>query len=191
LRSPLLSVADTRTHTVLKTIGPFSNFIRPFTINGSQTLCFVNLNDLLGFEVGDLRDGRKLYRIEVAGFQKGPVKRHGCPSHGIALTPDEKELWVTDGANNRIHVFDATVMPPKQGTPIKLRDMPGWITFSIDGRYAYPSTGEVIDTQTKQIVATLQDEHGRQVQSEKLLEVIFEDGKPVRAGNQFGIGSRQ
>ncbi|MCU1273934.1 MAG: hypothetical protein JWO48_1365, partial [Bryobacterales bacterium] len=191
LRSPLLSVADTRTHTVLKTIGPFSNFIRPFTINGSQTLCFVNLNDLLGFEVGDLRDGRKLYRIEVAGFQKGPVKRHGCPSHGIALTPDEKELWVTDGANNRIHVFDATVMPPKQGTAIKLRDMPGWITFSIDGRYAYPSTGEVIDTQTKQIVATLQDEHGRQVQSEKLLEVIFEDGKPVRAGNQFGIGSRQ
>ena len=81
-------------------------------------------------------------------------------------------------------------MPPKQVTAIKLRDMPGWITFSIDGRYAYPSTGEVIETQTKQIVATLQDEGGRQVQSEKLLEVIFEGGKPVRAGNQFGIGSR-
>jgi DNA-binding beta-propeller fold protein YncE len=191
LRSPLLSVADTTSHTVIKTVGPFSNFIRPFTINGSQTLCFVNLNDLLGFEVGDLRDGKKLYRVEVAGFKKGKVKRHGCPSHGIALTPDEKELWVTDGANNRIHVFDATVMPPKQGMAIPLRDMPGWITFSIDGRYAYPSTGEVIDTQTKQVVATLQDERGHQVQSEKLLEVIFEDGKPVRAGNQFGIGSRQ
>ena len=51
------------------------------------------------------------------------------------LTPDEKELWVTDGANNRIHVFDATVMPPKQVTAIKLQDMPDWVTFSIDGRY--------------------------------------------------------
>ena len=27
-----------------------------------------------------------------------------------------------------------------------LRDEPGWITFSIDGQYAYPSTGDVIDT---------------------------------------------
>ena len=26
------------------------------------------------------------------------MKRHGCPSHGIGLTPDEKELWLADGA---------------------------------------------------------------------------------------------
>ena len=38
-----------------------------------------------------------------------------------------------------------------------MRDQPGWITFSLDGRYAYPSTGEVIDT-TKKIVAALKDE---------------------------------
>jgi len=191
LRSPLLSVADTASHTVTQKVGPFSNVIRPFTINRSQSLCFVNVNDLLGFEVGDLRTGKMLYRVEVEGFQKGPVKRHGCPSHGVGLTPDEREIWVTDGANDRIHIFDATVMPPKQVMNIKLRDMPGWITFSIDGRYAYPSTGEVIDTQTKKIVATLWDETGRQVQSEKLLELVFADGKVVRAGNQFGIGDRQ
>ncbi|HKX00600.1 MAG TPA: YncE family protein [Bryobacteraceae bacterium] len=191
LRSPLLSVADTASHTVVEKVGPFSNVIRPFTINGSQTLCFVNVNELLGFEVGDLRTGKMLYRVEVQGFQKGPVKRHGCPSHGIALTPDEKELWVTDGANDRLHIFDASVMPPKQVTSIVLRDMPGWITFSIDGRFAYPSTGEVIDTHTKKIIATLWDEAGRQVQSEKMLELDFEGDKVVRAGNQFGIGSKK
>ena len=38
------------------------------------------------------------------------------------------------------------------------------------------------------IVATLTDENGTAVQSEKLLEIDFEDGKPVRAGNQFAIG---
>ncbi|MGB8474629.1 MAG: hypothetical protein WCE61_11155 [Candidatus Acidiferrum sp.] len=191
LHSPLLAVADAKTHAVINKIGPFSNFIRPFTINGAQTLAFVNVNDLLGFEVGDIHTGKMLYRVQVTGFQKGPTKRHGCPSHGIALTPDEKELWLADGANNSIHVFDATVMPPKQKMTIKLRDMPGWITFSIDGRFAFPSTGEVIDTGTKRIIATLADEKGRPVQSEKLLEVDFADGKPIRAGDQFGIGQKQ
>ena len=191
LRSPLLSVADTKTHTVVNRVGPFSNVIRPFTINGSQTLCFVNVNELLGFEVGDSKTGKMLYRVEVTGYQKGPTKRHGCPSHGIALTPDEKELWLADSANSSIHIFDATVMPPKQKTSLKLRDQPGWITFSLDGARAYPSTGDVIDTSTKRIVATLEDETGRHVQSEKLLEIDFANSKPVRAGDQFGIGQKQ
>jgi DNA-binding beta-propeller fold protein YncE len=191
LKSKLLSVADTKKHAVVKRIGPFSESIRPFTINGSQTLCFVNVNELLGFEVGDLKTGKMIHRVEVAGFQKGPTKRHGCPSHGIALTPDEKELWLTDAANSRLHIFDATTMPPKQVKSIKLRDQPGWVTFSIDGTSAYPSTGDVIDTRTKRIVGTLEDETGRNVQSEKLLEIVFAGGKPVRAGDQFGIGQRR
>lgn len=191
LHSPELSIADTKTHTVASKVGPFGNVIRPFTINGSETLCFVNVNDLLGFEVGDCKTGKMLCRVEVTGYAKGPTKRHGCPSHGIALTPDEKELWLADAANSSVHIFDATSMPPKQMTSIKLRDQPGWITFSIDGLHAYPSSGEVIDTRTKRVVATLEDETGRHVQSEKLLEVVFSGGKPVRPGNQFGIGQKR
>jgi DNA-binding beta-propeller fold protein YncE len=191
LRSPLLSVADASTHKVVQTVGPFSDFIRPFTINGSSTLVFVNVNKLLGFEVGDLRTGKKLYRVEVQGYKMGPVKRHGCPSHGIAMSPDEREIWVSDGANSAIHVFDATVMPPKQSTTIKVRDQPGWITFSIDGRHVYSSSGEVIDAKTKHIVATLEDEAGRHFGSEKLLEVFIDNNKVVRAGEQFGIGAKR
>ena len=188
LKSPILSIADPRTHAVVGGVGPFSNFIRPFTINANQTLCFVNVNQLLGFEVGDIKTGKMLHRVEVTGYSKGPVKRHGCPSHGIGLTPDEKEIWLSDGANSRIHVFDATVMPPKQVISIALRDQPGWVTFSLDGRYAYPSTGEIVDTKTKKIVATLSDETGRAVQSEKVVEVVFAGGKPSQTGDQFGIG---
>ena len=83
--------------------------IRPFTVNAAQTRCYVNVNELLGFEVGDLTTGKKLHRVEVQGSEKGPVKRHGCPSHGIGLTPDERELWLCDGHNNAVHVFDNTV----------------------------------------------------------------------------------
>ena len=190
LRSPYLTVADTRTHTIAGRVGPFSDSIRPFTVNGGQTLTFVNLNHLLGFEVGDIRTGKKLHRVTVEGFSAGPVKRHGCPSHGIGLTPDEKELWLADGHNNRMHVFDATRMPPKQVASLPVRDQPGWVTFSLDGRYAYPSTGEVFDVATRRIVATLSDESGREVHSEKMLEIDFEGDRPVQAGDQFGIGRR-
>lgn len=188
LKSPLLRVTETKSHTVTHEVGPFSNVIRPFTINGSGTLCFVNVNDLLGFEVGDLVTGKMLHRVEVQGYKKGPTKRHGCPSHGIGLTPDEKELWLCDSFNRRLHVFDATVSPPKQTESILLRDEPGWVTFSIDGHYAYPSTGDVVDTATRKIVTTLKDEHGTEVQSEKLLEMDFANGQPVRVGDQFGLG---
>ena len=190
LKSPLLSVADPRTHTVIRTVGPFSHSIRPFTVNGPQTLCFVNINELLGFEVGDLRTGQKLYRVEVQGFQRGPVKRHGCPSHGIGLTPDEREIWVTDAANRRMHIFDATVMPPQQVASIEVREQPGWVTFSLDGVYTYPSTGDVIETKTRRIVAGLKDETGTDVHSEKMVEVHFQGGKVVRTGDQFGLGRR-
>jgi DNA-binding beta-propeller fold protein YncE len=189
LGSPELTVSDTSKMNADHTVGPFGNMIRPFTINGAQTLVFVNVNALLGFEVGDLKTGKLLHRVEVQGFEKGPTKRHGCPSHGIGLTPDEKELWLCDAFNSRMHIFDMSVMPPKQVLSIPLRDQPGWITFSIDGKYAYPSTGDIIDVKSHKIIGGLADEKGQPVQSEKLLEIDFANGKPIRTGDQFGMGA--
>jgi DNA-binding beta-propeller fold protein YncE len=188
LKSPMLNVADPATHTISGRVGPFGNSIRPFTINAAQTRAYVNVNELLGFEVGDLTTGKVLHRVEVTGYQKGPVKRHGCPSHGIALTPDEREIWLADGANSLLHVFDNTVEPPRQVASLAVRDQPGWITFSMDGRHAYPSTGEIFDTATRKIVATLTDETGRAVGSEKVVEIVFSGSHPTVAGDQFGIG---
>jgi DNA-binding beta-propeller fold protein YncE len=188
LGSPLLTVATVAAASATRTVGPFSAAIRPFTIDGRKTRVYVNVNNLLGFEIGDLQTGKLLQRVEVTGFEQGAVKRHGCPSHGIALTRDEKELWLADGHNCRLHIFDLTGDKPKEVESIAVRDQPGWITFSIDGRLVYPSTGEVIDARTRKTIATLQDENGAPVQSEKLLEIDFKDGHPVAAGNQFAIG---
>jgi hypothetical protein len=188
LRSPLLTVAETKGHTIAGQIGPFGGNVRPFTVNSTTTRCYVNVNELLGFEVGDLKTGKVLHRVEVEGFEKGPIKRHGCPSHGIGLTPDDKEIWVSDGANSHVHIFDVTTSPPSQLASIKLRYQPGWVTFSLDGTLAYPSTGEVIDTQTRKIIAVLEDEEGRPVQSEKMLEIDFRGNQPMQAGDQFGFG---
>ena len=185
--SPWLYIADAKIHSLVNKIGPFANFIRPFTINGKETLVYVTVDSLLGFEVGDLKSSKKIAHVEVEGWNVGPVRRHGNPSHGIALTPDEKELWLADGHNMRVHVFNA-VAPYQQLTTIPVQDMPGWISFSIDGKYVYPSSGEVIDQKTRNIITTLQDEFHNNVSSEKLLEIDFAGGKAVKAGDQFGIG---
>jgi hypothetical protein len=184
-----LRVVDTRS-LAGASVGPFGASIRPFTVDGRERYVYANVNDLLGFEVGDLKSGEMLHRVEVKGFRKGHTKRHGCPSHGIGLTPDEKELWVSDAANSRMHIFDATMMPPVQRESIPLRDQPGWITFSLDGQYAYPSTGDVIDTASRKIVAHLTDEEGRAVQSEKMLEVQWVGPNISRMGDQFGLGRK-
>jgi hypothetical protein len=90
-----------------------------------------------------------------------------------------------------VHIFDNTVMPPRQIKSLKLREQPGWITFSLDGKQAWPSTGEIIDVKSKQIITTLADETGRPVHSEKIVQIDFANGKPVRTGDQFGLGRRR
>lgn len=185
--NPWLYIADTKTNALKEKVGPFGSNVRPFTINGKETLTYVTVDSLLGFEVGDIKSGKKLARVTVQGWNMGPVRRHGNPSHGIGLTPDEKELWVCDGHNMRLHVFSAEA-PYQQLTTIPVRDMPGWITFSLDGKYAYPSTGDVIDVKTRKIVATLEDENYNSVQSEKMVEIQFSSNKAVKAGDQFGVG---
>jgi DNA-binding beta-propeller fold protein YncE len=185
--SPILKIADTKTNTISGAVGPFSNFIRPFVVNGRESKVFVTVDSLLGFEVGDIKTGKKIAKVTVEGWEPGPVRRHGNPSHGIGLTLDEKELWLCDGHNMRLHVFKA-MEPYQQLTTIALEDMPGWITFSIDGKYVYPSSGEVIETKTRRILTKLKDEFNNNVESEKMVEVDFANGKPVKAGDQFANG---
>ena len=185
--NPWVYVASTKENEVTKKVGPFSNFVRPFTVNAKESKVFATVDGLLGFEVGDLNTGEKLAQVVVEGWETGHVRRHGNPSHGIGLTPDEKEIWLCDGHNMRMHVFSSTP-PYQQLTTIPLQDMPGWITFSLDGKYAYPSSGEVIDVKTRKVVTVLQDEFYNNVASEKMVEIHFDGNKAIKAGDQFGIG---
>jgi len=180
-------VVDTATDRIIKRFGPFGRDptgrkgrVSPYCINGAETLCFANSHHV-GFYVGDLVKEAVPHWVrveEAAGF-----------SHGVGMTPDEKEIWLTNPNDKRLWVYDATVMPAKRLRSIDVcRKSHGWITFSLDGVYAWPDTSEVIDAKTKKVLATLKDESGKPVASSKFIEVHFRDGKPVRMGDQFGIG---
>ena len=186
--SSVLSVADAATHEVKRAVGPFSASLCPFTVNGAGTLAFANVDGLVGFEVGDLQTGLVLDRVvaddssdDGAGRDIGQAAAaYECPSHGIAFTPDERELWIADGVTNRLRVFDASVYPPVPRTSVKLGGQPRWIAFSGDGRYAYVSTGDIVSTTTKRIAGALEDGSGLKVASENFLEIEIPDGDSNR-----------
>jgi DNA-binding beta-propeller fold protein YncE len=207
--SPYISVADAKTNKVIGTVGPFGGEdypiyglpgqrdggVRPFTTNGHGTLLFVNVNGLWGFEVGDVATGKIIHRVDLGPYTRQMINCEGLPNHGIAMTPDEKELWLTDDINGSLRVFDSTVMPPKQKATVLMPRhadsnfvWPCWVTIGLDGKYVYPSTGDVIDAATKKVVASLKDDAGHYVRSEKMIEVQWSDGKMVRASDRFGRG---
>ena len=186
--SPMLFVADAKRAQIVGEIGPFSARVRPFVINGTETLVFASLTGLLGVAVGDLRTGKVLVEARVPNHLPCRMDlNHATCTHGIALTPDEREIWIAD-VNHFVHVFDAKGMPPKYETAIATRTSVGWLSCSIDRKLMYPSSGDVIDIAGKQIIAGLTDEKGRALQSEKLLEVKFAKGKLAAVGDQWCNG---
>ena len=113
---------------------------------------------------------------------------HGCPSHGISLTPDESEIWVVDNINYGVLVYDNTGEWPVLKSTFPTTASADWITMGIEGKYAFLSSGDVVEVKTKKIVAQMKDEYGKTMHSEKFLEMDFSNGKLVRTVSQFGQG---
>ncbi len=207
--SNYLVEADTSTRQILQKIGPVTTApgtvgVRPFTINGSETLALMTATGLLGFQVGDIATGKILYTVPINGFSWDGSGGDTAPSHGISLSPDEKELYVVDSANSYVHVYDITGLPGS--APWQVADLPltgrmsgveagcaydcyrsGWVHHSRDGRYVFVGdSGDVIDTTTRRTVGTL----SALANSRISIEVDFQDGVPVWAmQNRSSIGT--
>jgi hypothetical protein len=206
-----LHVADAETNRPIGRVGPTENIVRPFTINGDATLAYVTVNRLLGFQVGDVASGKILFTATPPADPYPQPAENKIYCHGIALTSDEREVWVVDQTRRSgIHVFDVSGVPAQPprwmtfidtasgrekddaGKPLYedkgIFGQPGWLMGTIDGRYIYPETGEIIDARSKQIVGHLTGANGLRTHSRFMLEVDFVDGVPTRCGDQFVVG---
>ena len=77
------------TNQVVRKLGPLNGpGVRPFTINGSQTLAFTTARSFLGFQVSSITTGKVLYTVPVPGFSFDPATFGRTPDHGIALSPE-------------------------------------------------------------------------------------------------------
>jgi hypothetical protein len=95
---------------------------------------------------------------------------------------------VVDNINYGVLVYDNTGEWPVLKSSFPTTASADWITIGIGGQYAYLSSGDVVDVKTKKIVAQMKDEYGKQMHSEKLLEISFSNGKLVRTVSQFAEG---
>src|SRR3954447_21131109 len=190
-----VTVGDVPSMKAIRTI-TFSDHVRPLVINHDATRVYANLNNLLGFEIADVKTGEVIKRIEAPAEMWKPkwadVKQHcyghGCPSHGIALTPDESEIWVVDNINYGVLVYNNTGEWPVLKMTFPTTASADWITMGLDGQYAFLSSADVVDVKTKKIVAQMKDEYGKPMHSEKFLEMAFSNGKLVGTVSQFGEG---
>jgi hypothetical protein len=196
-----MTVADLATMKPTGTI-TFSDHVRVFVINHDASRVYANLNNLLGFEIADVKSRKVIKRVEVpAEMWKAkwadPNQHfygHGAPMHGIAMTPDESEIWIPDAINNQVLVYDNTGEWPvlNMSKAIKYEAPNGWITMGLDGKRAYMASGDVVDVKTHKIVGQLRDEYGRHMDSEKVLDLAFDlNGQLVRKVNEFAIGDPQ
>jgi DNA-binding beta-propeller fold protein YncE len=204
--SPWLVVVSTKTNKIVRKIGPMRSGVRPTTVNGKETLAFTTATRFLGFQVSSIRTGKVLYTVPIQGFTWSPeTYENSAPSHGISLSPDEKQLWVMDGPNSHVHVYDVSGLParaPRHLADIKLSrpvagdeqpcvydcNRSGWIQFSRSGRYVYVGdSGDVIDARTRKIVFDLQPLYD----SKKTLELDWRRGVPVFTTTRAGLGYRR
>ena len=182
----MLSMFDTRDERMIRQIKDVGEKgIFPYTMDSRNRIGYVCLGEHVGFDVVDLEKGKALHRV-LAGDQPIPHR-----THGSGLTPDEKELWISDQVGKKLFIFDATKMPPTPKGHVELsQGGHGWVAFSLDGKYVWPHTPDVFDAKTKKLVATFKDESGTPVASSKFIEVHFRDGKVVEMGNEFGLGRK-
>lgn len=197
---------DEASGTPLKSIGPLAGIPGPFTFTADETRLYANVYGLNGFEIYDLVAGKSLERVALPNEPQGegnPVTFED--NHGIALTPDEKEIWIADGprsGGSKVHIFDVSNSPARQIAIVDTHEScPHWITFSLKGDYAYIAarspiltlqTGvctsphdfrtTVVNTATREIVGKLANSVGYYV------EVDLKGGVVTAVGSQYGVG---
>jgi DNA-binding beta-propeller fold protein YncE len=190
---PYLEVASTATNRVFKRIGPLRSGVRPFTINGRETIAYTTATGLLGFQVSSVRTSRVLFTVGFGSkFPSKPAAfRFSAPSHGISLTPNERQVWVLDSPHGYVHVFNVSRVPFRR--PTRIADIrlshsltgDGWIQVSRSGCFVYVGdSGDVLSTKSFRAVAFLAALRS----TKESLEIDWRHGLPVATSTRTGLG---
>jgi hypothetical protein len=182
----------------------FDDSPRPLTMNHDGSLIYVNVNNLDGFEIADTKSCKMIKRVELPGEMwkakwadpNNHYFGHGLPSHGIGMTPDESEIWVTDAVNDAWQIWDnpgdgrGPVYNPSKTVKIQPGIGSSWITMSNDGKLAFTGDGSIIDVRAHKVIGIMKDEYGTPIHTtEKLAYMTFDgSGRMIETSNQFAIG---
>jgi YVTN family beta-propeller protein len=107
---------------------------RPLAVTRDERILYCQLSDLHGFVIANVPDRKVIAKVQLPPLSPGvkfPVPH--TPSHGLALTPDEQELWATSCGTDTVYIYHTA----RQEIVGKVRtgSGPAWLAFSPDGRY--------------------------------------------------------
>lgn len=132
-----LTLIDTQTQEPDGAI-PLPGVPRPLAMDSQAKCLFIQLSNLHGFLEFDLAARKIMKKVPLP--EPPPGAKPLIPetfSHGIAISPDQKTLWVNSLLLNSVSVFslpDLTLL-----TTIPVGRGPDWMTFLPDGSKCYVS----------------------------------------------------
>ena len=131
---------------------------------------------------------------EVAQNLANADKLQGLPETGDkALTTEHATAGTEHHADPSVFGMDATVWVSVAMLVffaiLIWQKVPALLVRGLDGKIALSSSGDVIDVKSHKIIAKLKDEYGRNIHSEKFLDMAFDaNGHLLRVSNQFAQG---
>ncbi len=160
--SNAVNVIDLKTMS-FSAVVPAGGRPRPYVISSDGKTMYVAVSYLHGFDIVNIADKKVLERVEMPAQHSGPPRprKFETPdtlTHGLALTPDGKELWVTSLLDDSIYIYN--LQTKKFSGPLATGDGPNWIVFSPDGKYGCVSNTDsddvsIFDAKEHRLVATV------------------------------------
>jgi len=139
--SNMMDVIDTKTNEIAWSL-LMSPAPSPMAISknpdGSTKWIFAQLGDRNGFQVVDFATQKKIDEIklpEIAAEKRVP-KGPPAPSHGIAITADQKTLLVNSRLNSALYAYSLPDLKLLGGVELGGKGA-GWLTISPDDKTAY------------------------------------------------------
>jgi YVTN family beta-propeller protein len=151
-------VIDPAAQTLLYTL-PTSDGVRPMALTKDGRTIYAALSNLIGFVVADVEKG-VTRRVELATLPDGLPKPYlDTFTHALFLTPDEREIWVTDCINDLVRIVRVSDM--KETGQIRVGHFPHWFTPRPDGQVLfvslwYSDAVAAIDMATRTVIANVQ-----------------------------------
>jgi len=120
---------------------------RPYVVSSDGKTMYVAVADLHGFIIVDIPGQKVVERVEIpaqhATLRKLEYETPDTLTHGLALTPDGSELWVSSLLDDAMYIYD--VKAKKITGKVSTGEGPNWIVFSPDGKYACISNTDTDD----------------------------------------------
>ncbi|HEY2645830.1 MAG TPA: hypothetical protein VGI34_02595 [Candidatus Acidoferrales bacterium] len=136
---------------------PTGGIPRPYAVTKNEKTLYVALSDYHGFEIVDIPSKKEIARVDLPAAPPADCELEPhTETHGLALSPNEKELWVTSLTDGGVYVYD--IATKKLSTEILTGSCPNWIGFSPDGKYVTVSNcasndAAIIDAKSRQVLA--------------------------------------